>query len=151
MSMRCLFVSYDPQSMVSNVINWYARGLKMASHAGWIDPETMFTYSAQSDGKGLDWRPPDSRAIVTMLSAPGTEASLSLALNDRGAKYDFLNIAGIALSRDWSKPGEFICDKAVFWFQKMAGCPLLNHDLYPMELLTPPDILKSPYVLKRSV
>ena len=145
---RCLFTSFQPGDIVSDIINWYARGLHLASHCGWIDPETMWTYSAMSDGKGLDWRPPNPKAVVTRLSGPGTEESLSLALGHRGAQYDFLEIAGIATDHDWLKPGEFICDKAVFWFQKQAGCALLNHDLYPMNLLTPPDLLKSPYVLK---
>jgi hypothetical protein len=145
MSMRCLFVSTEHWDIESAIIDWYTR-TKIASHAGWIDPETMWTYSAMADGKGLDWRPPNPKAKVTMLTAPNSEQSCILALADRGAKYDFLQIAGIAANRDWSRPQEWICDKAVFWFQKVAGCPLLNHELYPIEFLVPDDILKSPYV-----
>lgn len=90
---------------------------------------------------GVAWRPPNPHTKILKLSADGMDASLSRALSVQGSAYDMLDILGIALNKDWAKPGEFICDKLVFWASNQVNCPLVNMDLIPLEHLTPRDIL----------
>lgn len=142
MSDICLFLSNDG-SIEDHVIDWYTNSIW--PHCGWLRKSDMWTFSAQHDG-GVAWRPPNPRAKILKLSAPGMDASLSKALPVAGSSYDMLDIIGIALSKDWSTPGEFICDKLLFWAQQEVGFPLLNHTYIPLIHLKPRDILLSPFI-----
>lgn len=144
MSDICLFLSNDG-SVEDRVIDWYTDS--SWPHCGWLRQSDMWTFSAEHSG-GVAWRPPNPRAKILKLSCDGMDASLSKALTVAGATYDMLDILGIAMSKDWSVPGEFICDKLVFWAQNEIGCPLLNHTFIPLIHLKPQDILLSPYVLE---
>lgn len=144
MSDICLFVSTQKWDLISALIR---RGTNCAfSHVGWFRKSDRMTFSAMSDGKGLAWRPLKKNQEVLLLDAPGAEESLALALQHEGAPYDFLDIAGIVLGRNWARPGHFICDKVVFQFQEAVGYPLVNSKFIPQCHLTPRDILLSPYV-----
>lgn len=99
-----------------------------------------------ADGKGLTWRTVHKNQKLLLLDAPGASESLQLALKHEGAPYDYLDILGMILGRNWSRAGHFICDVTVFHFQSEAGQPLLNHKFIPLRHLTPADILKSPLV-----
>lgn len=144
MSDICLFLSNDG-SIEDHIIDWYTNSLW--PHCGWLRQSDMWTFSAEHKG-GLIWRPPVPGVKILKLSCDGMEASLSKALSAEGSAYDMLDILGIALSKDWSKPGEYICDKALFWFQQQVNCPLLNHTFIPLIHLKPRDILLSPYVIE---
>jgi len=144
---HCLFVSTVTFDPISAYIRW--RTNCTWSHTGWYRLSDGWTYSAMSDGNGLDWRPPNARAKILLLDAPGVDESLAKALEHRGAGYDFFQILGLGLARDWSMPGRFICDKAVFYFQQQAGFPLLNHTFIQLNKLTPESILLSEHVTER--
>ena len=137
----CLFLSNDG-SIEDRVIDWYTDS--DWAHCGWLRQSDMWTYSAEHEG-GVKWRPPNAAKILK-LSCDGMDASISKALTVEGSTYDMLDILGIALSKDWSKPGEFICDKLVFWAYQQINVPLLNHTFIPLIHLKPRDILLSPYV-----
>src|ERR1700686_2143657 len=138
-SESCLFLSTEHYDPVSATIRWYTNC--DWSHCGWLRLADNWTYSAMSDGKGVDWRPPNPRAKILKLSAPGTDEALQLALVVRGAKYDLKDILGIAFSKNWYTQGDYICDKLTFWFQDKANFPLVNHKFIPFEHLRPRDIL----------
>jgi hypothetical protein len=142
---HCLFLSTETSDPVSAVIRWYTDC--DWSHCGWLRLADGWTYSAMFNG-GVQWRPPNPKAKILKLSAAGIEASLSKALSVEGAAYDLLDILGIATGRNWSEPGEFICDKLVFWAQDAIGCPLVNMRFIPLIHLKPRDILLSPDVIE---
>lgn len=128
MSEICLFLSNDG-SIEDHVIDWYTNC--DWAHCGWLRRSDMWTYSAQHDG-GLIWRPPNPKAKILKLSADGMDASLAKALTAEGSAYDMLNILGIALSKDWSTPGETICDKALFWFQDQVRLWATQSHIYSL-------------------
>lgn len=140
----CLFLSTVETDPISAIIrratncDW--------SHAGFMRLADGWTFSAMSDGQGVAWRPPNPNAKILKLSVQGIEAALSKAQSQAGSKYDFMDIAGIALGCNWSAPGSFICDKLVFWAFQEIGAPLVNPTFIPAIHLTPRDILLSPYV-----
>jgi|ERR1700756_488390 len=138
-----LFMSTEEVDPASAIIRWYTNC--DWSHTGWIDLDTNKTYSAMLVG-GVKWRPLNPNAKVLVLSAPKMKEAFNKALSQEGHKYDFLDIVGIASGRNWSQPGEFICDKLVFWAYQEIGMPLLNHVFIPLIHLKPRDILLSPLV-----
>lgn len=129
-----LFVSTETYDPVSAIIRWWTDSAW--SHTGFIR-EDGFTFSAQSDGLGVAWRPPNPQAKVLRLMADGIEGAFAVALTQQGNRYDFRNIAGIALAHDWQTPGKDMCAKLVFWSFQKIGKPLLNHRLTPLEKLNP--------------
>lgn len=72
-------------------------------------------------------------------TAPGIEQAWLQLLALRGSKYDWKDIFGIALNRDWHVDGRFICSEAVAWAFEKAGEPLFNPDI-PARRITPRDI-----------
>lgn len=144
MSEICLFVSTQKWDIESALIR---RGTNCDwSHTGWFRKPDRMTFSAMSDGKGLAWRPLKANQQLLLLDAPGAEQSLALALKHEGAPYDYLNILGIILGKNWRTPGRYICNVAVFEYQKLAGFPLLNDKFIQYYHMAPDDILKSPLV-----
>lgn len=95
---------------------------------------------------GVQWRPPNPRAKLLILTADAMDATLAIAQTKRGEKYDWLDIIGIECAKDWCTDGRFICDKLVFWSYLQLGTPLVNPNFIPIIHLTPRDILLSPYV-----
>lgn len=139
----CLFLSTETWDPASIAIRWFTDC--EWSHCGFYRLADGWTYSAEFLG-GVDWRKPNPRARVLKLSTDGIDAALSKALSVKGSAYDMLDIIGIATSHDWAKPGDFICDKLVFWAFNQIGTPLVNPNYIPLEHLTPRDLLLSPYV-----
>jgi hypothetical protein len=137
----CLFLSTETYDPVSAVIRWYTNC--EWSHCGWLRLADGWTYSAMVEG-GVKWRAPNTETKILKLSCDGIEASLSKALTVEGSHYDLLDILGIATGRNWQAPGEFICDKLVFWAFDQIGCPLVNMEFIPLEHLKPRDILLGP-------
>lgn len=135
---HCIFLSTEEYDPVSALIRWYTNC--DWSHCGFLDLKNGYTYSAMMDG-GVAWRPPNPRARMLKLSADGIEAALSKALSVAGSHYDMLDILGIAASKNWETPGEFICDKLVLWAFDQVGCPLVNMTFIPLEHMKPRDIL----------
>ena len=140
----CLFLSTEESDPISAAIR-----LKTEcdwSHVGFLRLVDGWTFSAMSDGRGVTWRAPNSKAKILRLQTSGTEAALSRALTQMNKPYDKLDIAGIALGLDWHTAGSFICSTLVAWAFEEMGAPLLNPKFIPREHITPRDILLSPYV-----
>ena len=116
------------------------------SHVGFMRLLDQWTFSAMCDGKGVAWRPPNPKAKVLKLAVDKIEDALVKAYTQEGKPYDKLDIAGIALGRDWHTPGTFICSTLVAWSFEAAGIPLLNPTFIPRAHITPRDILLSPFV-----
>lgn len=143
-----LFMSTIKDDPVSALI----RRMSMCdwSHTGFYRLEDGWTFSAMNDGKGVAWRPPNPKATILKITAPGVEDAFSWALKQEGKPYDRLDIAGFVFDRDWQNPSSFICDRLNFLaFINASLIPgslaksLLNHKFIPLEHLTPRDILVS--------
>ena len=164
----CLFLStveFDPISAAirfETKCDW--------SHVGFYRLGDQWTFSAMSDGKGVAWRPPNPHAHILLLDylpSPTNAqldaqldaqlnigvmaAALAAAETQTGAKYDFLDILGIAFGPNWETPGRMICDKLVLWAFEQLHSPLLNMAFIPIEHMTPRDILLSPFLIERKV
>lgn len=144
MSNICLYMATEPDDPESIAI----RSLTNCdwSHVGFFRLSDRMTYSAMADGKGLTWRPVKSSQKILLLAVPGIEAAFSRALAWEGTPYDFKDIAGLLLHRNWSEAGHLICDATVFRAFEEIGAPLVNPTFIPRCHLTPRDILLSPYV-----
>lgn len=135
----CLFVSTTEWDLESALIR---RGTNCAwSHTGWYRKSTKQTFSAMADGKGLAWRPVKSGQTVFLLDEPHAADALALALPFAGTPYDYWDIAGIVLGKNWSRPNRLICDVTVFKFYEQLGFPLVNPRYIPRIHMTPRDVL----------
>jgi hypothetical protein len=143
----CLFCSTEEFDPVSAAIrrltncDW--------SHTGFYSLSDKLTYSAMSDGKGLAWRPVSASQRMLLLNSVGMEVAFQQALAWIGEKYDFVDIMGLLLGKDWAKPNELICDVTVFRAHRLTDNPLVNPTFIPEIHLTPRDILTSPFVSAR--
>lgn len=116
------------------------------SHVGFYRLSDQMTFSAMCDGKGVAWRPvkPSQKMLLLDCSAPEAAAkALACALTQAGKAYNTLDIAGIALARDWSSANQFICSTLVLWAFEQINFPLINMEFIPLEHLTPRDVLLS--------
>lgn len=96
---------------------------------------------------GVKWRSREELGAdkYFFFSAPKTDEAFQWALTQEGKKYDFAAVTGLAFTRDWREEDRFFCSELVALAFEKAGAPLLNPgmDVY---LLTPRDILLSPYI-----
>lgn len=144
----CLFLSTvedDPESAAIRLktdCDW--------SHVGFMRLSDNWTFSAMADGKGVAWRPPNPKAKILKLSVGDSISAITSALawaeTQEGRPYDKLDIAGIALDKDWHTPGSFICSTLVAWAFEKINFKLLSSTFIPREHITPRDILLSPFL-----
>jgi hypothetical protein len=140
----CLYVATepsDPESIAIRLLtncDW--------SHVGFMRLADKMTYSSMADGRGLDFRPLKPTQKTLLLTAPGVDAAFAKALEWKGSPYDFKDIAGMILHRNWSTAGHLICDAIVFRAFEETGNPLVNPKFIPRYHLTPRDVLLSPMV-----
>ncbi|MCU1305203.1 MAG: hypothetical protein JWQ87_5487 [Candidatus Sulfotelmatobacter sp.] len=139
-----LFLSTEIWDPIAAIIRWHEDALW--SHTGWRDVDTGRTFSAMADGKGVAWREPNPHAKILMLNALGTDEAFQEALKFEGSGYDYLEILGIMLGRDWQTPGRVICSHLTFPQYAKVGKPLLNHTFIQFEKLIPSYTLLSPFV-----
>lgn len=150
----CIFLSTVELDPVSAAIRFATKC--DWSHIGFYRLSDSYTFSAMSDGKGVDWRAPNPRCKILLLdltndpSGSIMEGALAIAEGQQGDHYDFLDILGIALGGNWETPGRMICDKLVLYAFQQLTLPLLNMTFIPIEHFTPRDILLSPYVIQRT-
>jgi hypothetical protein len=162
----CLFVSTEELDPVSALIR--EKTECAFSHVGFFHLVTQMTFSAMCDGLGVAWRPvkPSQKMMlldvenpppVPLLPIAGdrippidiAKAALDVALTQAGKPYDRLDIAGIALGRDWTTPQHYICSTLVLWSFEQAGWPLLAPWAIPIDHRTPRDILLSTKISQR--
>jgi hypothetical protein len=86
---------------------------------------------------------------IMLLDAPHVDEAFSYALTQSGKPYNTIDIAGLAVGRNWETVDSFICSTLVLWAFEKAEYPLLNPTFIPLEHYTPRDILLSPYVQER--
>lgn len=135
----CLFGSSEEWDPVSAFIRRFSNSA--ISHCGFYSVSQNQTYSAMADGHGLDWRTVKSSQKITLFDSDGMAAAFALALTWKGEGYDFRDIAGLLLGKNWQSADRIICDVTVFKAHRLSGNPLVNPDLYPEEHLTPRDML----------
>lgn len=136
------FVSTETWDPVSGLIRLHEDALW--SHIGFYRISDGWTFSAMADGKGVAWRKPITEAKILKLNVPGTAQAFEKALTKQGEGYDFLNILGIALGRDWHTDGRFICSGLFFWAFQEAGVAPLNMRFLPLDKFEPYHILLAP-------
>lgn len=135
-----LFVSTEPWDPVSAIIRYHTTSTW--SHAGFIRLSDGWTFSAMLWG-GVKWRKPSRFAKFLVLDCPYVDEAFEKALTQEGRSYDWLNILGFVASKNWQRPGKFICDRLVFWAFEQISQPLVNPTFIPCSHFTPRDILLS--------
>lgn len=139
MSEHCIFLSTQKWDFESAFIRRLSNCAW--SHVGWFRGADRMTFSSMADGLGLNWRVLKKGQELLLVEAPGVEEALALALPYIGTPYDYLDILGMILGRNWSRPNHFICDVALLQFHELAGFPLVNPKWIPRIHMTPRDIL----------
>ena len=145
--MIALYVSTEKWDIVSAVIRWFT--LCSWSHVGFINLDTMTTFSAMADGRGVDFRPLKRGQKIMLLDAPHCEEAYQKALSYKGQGYDFLAILGMVFHRNWKSRDRKFCNELVFRVFDEIGEPLLNHKFIPLQHMFPEHILLSPKVTLR--
>jgi hypothetical protein len=135
----CAFVSTEMCDPISGLIRLHENALW--SHIGFYRISDGWTFSAMADGKGVDWRKPITDAKILKLNVPGMDLAFQRALTKQGEGYDFLNILGIALGRDWHTAGHLICSGLFFWAFQDAGVSPLNMRFLQLDKFEPYHIL----------
>jgi hypothetical protein len=113
------------------------------SHTGFYRLSDSWTFSAMNDGQGVAWRPPNPNVEILLLNHSRVDEMAAIAFTQEGKKYNCKEILGFIANKDWTNPDEFDCDQLVFWTAIQLKDPMLNHKYYPLEHLTPRDILLS--------
>ena len=67
-----------------------------------------------------------------------------------GRKYDWIDIFGIGLAKDWHTDERYICSEAVAWAFEDAGYPLFNTD-EQVRRITPAHFLLTPLLSRYKV
>jgi uncharacterized protein YycO len=112
---------------IGEAIKWVSRG--QATHVEFCMEDWTQTIGARADG-GVQVRPIHYAKFSAewRFQAEVTEEQLNHGTKwlhaQLGKPYDFLNIAAIALDRNWQDPSKWICSK--LWVEGMAAFGLLK-------------------------
>lgn len=140
------------RSLVSSLIRawtWSA-----FSHVDIIVPGMGYLGSKAPQGVRLrpwDYQKP-SRAMIGTVECTEAQAAdvMEFALRQVGKKYDWLNIYGEILHKDWTEePNRWVCSALIWAAFHYAGIDLVDPE--KLDRLTPKDLLLSPYITLREL
>src|ERR1700723_265500 len=95
--------------------------------------------------RSLDYAKPKKEWFGTVETTPEQEKIIDrFVLSQRGKSYDYAQIAGIILHKDWSSKNSWFCSELVFAAFAKAGILLLDRD--QGDRITPYDLFISPLI-----
>lgn len=128
---------------ISEAIKWFSRG--QATHVEFCVEDWTQTIGARAEG-GVQRRPVGYAKFAAewRFQAEVSEEQFNNGMKwlnaQIGKSYDYLNIAAIALDRNWNDPSKWICSK--LWVEGMATFGLLKPlDPRVVNWFTPEDSL----------
>lgn len=93
--------------------------------------------------------------VEEIYSIPCTEEQqqnvFKQALSQLGKPYDYSDILGILLHRDWRSVDRWICSEHLTWAFETGGLPLLNVPGNCVNRITPRDVSLSPLLIGRRI